>query len=77
MPPKAATKAARSFCEGSGPGGGGGAGAQLGTQWTTVSSHFLVQVAAEFGNTRRRYVATIRRGGQTPRDFQTLIFRRE
>jgi hypothetical protein len=60
-----------------GPGGGGGAGAQLGTQWTTVSSHFLVQVAAEFGNTRRRYVATIRRGGQTPRDFQTLIFRRE
>lgn len=60
-----------------GPAGGGAAGAQLGTQWTTVSSHFLVQVAAEFGNTRRRYVATIRRGGQTPRDFQTLIFRRE
>ncbi len=60
-----------------GPVGGGASGTPLNVAWTTISSHFLVQVAAEFGNTRRRYIATIRRGGQSPRDFQTLIFRQE
>lgn len=60
-----------------GPVGGGAGAGQLNAAWTTVSSHFLVQVSAEFGATRRRYLALIRRGGQTPRDFQTLVFRRE
>lgn len=60
-----------------GPVGGGTGAGQLNAAWTTVSSHFLVQVSAEFGATRRRYLALIRRGGQTPRDFQTLVFRRE
>lgn len=60
-----------------GPAGGGISGGQLNTSWSTVSSHFLVQVSAEFGATRRRYLALIRRGGQSPRDFQTLVFRRE
>ncbi len=60
-----------------GPAGGGASGGQLNTSWSTISSHFLVQVSAEFGATRRRYLALIRRGGQTPRDFQTLVFRRE
>lgn len=60
-----------------GPVGGGAGAGQLNAAWSTVSSHFLVQVSAEFGATRRRYLALIRRGGQTPRDFQTLVFRRE
>ncbi len=59
-----------------GPAGATG-GAQPGTRLVTISSTFRVHVNAAFGNARRRYVATIRRGGQTPRDFQTLIFRRE
>lgn len=51
--------------------------AQQGSRWVTMSSTFLVRVSAEFGNARRNYVATIRRGGQGARDFTTLVFRRE
>jgi general secretion pathway protein K len=60
-----------------GPAAGTGGGAQLGARFTTLSFTFQVLVRAEYGNARRRYVATIRRGGPTPRDFQTLIFRPE
>lgn len=55
----------------------GATGGQSGARFVTISYTFRVHVSAEFGNARRRYVATIRRGGQSPRDFQTMIFRRE
>lgn len=58
-------------------GPGGAAAVSPGTPWTVQSLTFLVQVTAEVGNARRRYVATMRRGGQSPRDFTVLTFRQE
>jgi hypothetical protein len=67
---------------GGGAGGGAAAGDPSGSQGVGVglgvrSLAFEVRVKVEWGSAKARYVALLRRGGATPRDFQTLYFRRE